>query len=187
MVTLTQLWLPVLLSAVFVFIVSSIVHMATPMHKGDFRKVPGEEKVLAELRNQGIEPGCYMFPFADSMKECGSPEMLEKCKRGPVGFLTITPSGAPGMGKNLVQWFLFCILVGVFVAYVGTIATARGAGFLPVFRLTGTVAIMGYALGSFPDGIWKGTKWSVVGKFVIDGVLYGLTTGATFGWLWPGA
>ncbi len=185
MVSLTQLWLPILLSAVFVFIVSSILHMVIPIHKGDFRRVPGEEKVLAEMRNHGIQPGSYMFPFADSMKECGSPEMLEKCKRGPVGFLTITPSGAPGMGKSLVQWFLYSILVAVLVAYIGTLGAVRGAAFMPVFRLAGTAAILGYALGAFPDSIWKGTKWSITGKFVFDGVLYGLVTGATFGWLWP--
>jgi hypothetical protein len=187
MVSLTQLWLPILLSAVFVFIVSSIVHMVIPMHKGDFRKVPGEEKVLAEMRNHGIQPGTYMFPYAGSMQECGSPEMLEKCRLGPVGFLTITPSGAPGMGKNLVQWFIFCVVISILAAYVGTLGVAPGAAFKPVFQLIATATIMVYALGSVPESIWKGTRWSITAKFMFDGLLYGLTTGATFGWLWPAA
>ena len=41
---LSALWLPILLSAVFVFIVSSIIHMATPLHKGDFNRILETEK-----------------------------------------------------------------------------------------------------------------------------------------------
>lgn len=185
MIPLTDLWLPILLSAVFVFIVSSIIHMATPMHKGDFKKLPGEEKVLEAMRAQAVRPGTYMFPCAESMKDCGSPEMIEKFKRGPVGFVTVTPTGAPGMGKNLVQWFLYSILIGVFVAYVTALGLDRGAVYMSVFRLAGTVAILGYAMGALPDSIWKGQKWSITLKFVFDGVVYGLVTGGTFGWLWP--
>ena len=185
MVSLTQLWLPILLAAVFVFIASSILHMVIPIHKGDFRKMPGEDKVLAEMRTAGLQPGTYMFPGSESMKDCGSPEFIEKCKRGPVGFVTVTPSGAPGMGKNLLQWFLYSILIGVFVAYAVSLGLNRGAAYLSVFRLAGTVAILGYAMGALPDSIWKGQKWSITGKFVFDGVLYGLVTGGTFGWLWP--
>ncbi|HEX7420299.1 MAG TPA: hypothetical protein VF505_10460 [Thermoanaerobaculia bacterium] len=36
MTALTALWLPILLSALFVFIVSSIIHMAPLWHKNDF-------------------------------------------------------------------------------------------------------------------------------------------------------
>lgn len=187
MISLAELWLPILLSAVLVFVVSSIIHMATPMHKGDFRKVPGEDKVMDAIRNQAIAPGTYMFPCAESMKDMGTPEMIEKCKRGPVGFLTVVPSGAPGMGKNLIQWFMYSVLIAVFVAYAGTLVLDRGAAYATVFRFTGTVAILGYALGGIPDSIWKGQRWSITFKFVIDGVLYGLVTAGTFGWLWPAA
>lgn len=185
MVSLTALWLPILLSAVFVFIVSSIIHMALPIHKGDFKKLPGEEKILAEMRAKAVRPGTYMFPCADSMKNCGSPEMVEKYKLGPVGFMTVIPSGAPGMGKNLVQWFVYSIVIGVFVAYLAKLGLKPGDVYMPVFRLTGTAAILGYAIGALPDSIWKGQKWSITLKFVFDGVVYGLVTGGTFGWLWP--
>ena len=93
MVSITELWLALLLSAVFVFIASSIIHMALPIHKGDFKKMPGEDKVLAEIRAQGLSRGTYMFPCPGSMKAMGSPEMIEKFQRGPVGFMTIVPSG----------------------------------------------------------------------------------------------
>ena len=187
MVPMTELWLPILLSAVFVFVASSIIHMATPMHKGDFRKMPGEDRVLAEMRAQGLRPGSYMFPCAGSMKDMGTPEMIEKCKQGPVGMLTVMPSGEPGMGKNLAQWFIFCVVVALFTAHTAALGLDRGAAFALVFKLTLAVALLGYATRPLPDSIWKGQSWGITFKFVIDGIIYALITAATFAWLWPGA
>jgi hypothetical protein len=187
MVSLTELWLPILLSGVFVFIASTLLHMVIPIHKGDFKKLPGEDAVLEAMRSKGIKPGTYMFPCAASMKDMGSPEMIEKCKRGPVGFMTVVPSGAPGMGKNLVQWFVFCLLVALFVAYIAMLGLERGDEYMTVFRLTGTAGILGFAMGAFPESIWKGQSWGITAKFVFDGVVYGLVTAGTFGWLWPAA
>ena len=185
MIPLTELWLPILLSAVFVFIVSSILHMVIPIHKGDYKKMPGEEKILAEMRSQSVRPGSYAFPCCESMKDMGSPEMTAKYKLGPVGSMTVIPNGPCNMGKSLVLWFLYSVLIGVFVAYVAALGLQRGTAYMPVFRLAGTVAILGYAIGALPESIWKGQKWSITLNFVFDGVLYGLVTGGTFGWLWP--
>ncbi len=185
MISLTELWLPILLSAVFVFIASSILHMVIPIHKNDFKKLPGEGKILETMLSQGIQPDTYMFPGADSMKELGTPEMIEKYKRGPVGFLTVVPSGPPGIGKNLVQWFFYTILIGVFVAYGTAVGLDRGANYLTVFRLAGTIAIAVHVIGGMPESIWKGQKWAITLKFSFDGLIYGLLTGGTFGWLWP--
>ena len=74
---LTQLWLPILLSAVFVFIVSSIIHMVLQTHNSDVKKMNNEEAVLEAMRTNGVAPGSYMFPRAGSMKEMGTPEMEE--------------------------------------------------------------------------------------------------------------
>ena len=49
----------------------------------------------------------------------------------------------------------------------------------------GAAAILGYAFSSVDESIWKGLSWNVTAKFVFDGVLYGLATGAAFAWLWP--
>ena len=49
MTGLSVLWLPILVSAVIVFVVSSIIHMASPWHKGDYPKLPNEDKVLEAL------------------------------------------------------------------------------------------------------------------------------------------
>ena len=140
MISLIDLWLPILLSAVFVFIASSILHLMIPIHKGDYQKLPGEDEVLEQMRAQGVQPGSYMFPCAASMKDVGSPEMIEKCQLGPVGFLTVVPSGPPGMGKNLIQWFLYSVLISLVVAYVALLGLFRGATYATVFRVTGTVA-----------------------------------------------
>jgi uncharacterized protein with PQ loop repeat len=185
MVALTELWLPILLSAVFVFMVSSILHMVIPVHKGDFKKMPGEEKVLAEMRSQNLRPGSYAFPCCESMKDMGSPEMIEKCNLGPVGFMTVIPNGPCNMGKSLLLWFLYSILIGLAVAHAAAVGLGRGAGFAAVFHLTATAALLGYSMGVLPESIWKGQKWSITIKFVCDGVLYGLVTGVTFAWLWP--
>jgi hypothetical protein len=185
MIPLTELWLPILLSAVFVFIASTIIHMALPIHKGDFGKLPGEEKILAEMRAQGVRPGSYAFPCCESMKDMGSPEMVEKCNLGPVGNMTVIPNGPCNMGKSLVLWFLYSILISAFVAHLAAQGLSRGGSFKPVFHLTALAATLGYAMGGLPDSIWKGQKWSITFKFVFDGVVYGVVTGATFGWLWP--
>ena len=183
---LADLWLPILLSAVLVFVASSILHMVIPIHKGDFRKVAGEDQVLGAMRDAGVVPGSYMLPCADSMKDMCTPEMVEKFKQGPVGFLTIVPSGAPGMGKSLVQWFLYSLLISVFVGYLAWHAVAPGAAYLDIFRLSGTAAILAYAIAVIPDSIWKGTSWTITAKFIFDGLIYGLVTAGAFAGFWPG-
>jgi hypothetical protein len=184
MTTLAALWLPILLSAVFVFVVSSVIHMALPIHRNDYKKLPDEDKILDALR--GIVPaGQYVFPRCSSMKEMSSPEMVEKLKRGPVGTLIVR--GRISMGASLMQWFVFCIVIGLFVAYLTGLVEPAGAEGMRVFRIAGTVAVLGYAFSGVTDSIWKGVSWSTAGKFVVDGLVYGIVTGATFAWLWPAA
>jgi hypothetical protein len=185
MVPLVDLWLPILLSAVAVFIASSVIHMCLPFHKADCKGLPGEESILEAMRAQGVQPGEYGFPHAKSMKEMCSPEMIEKQKRGPVGLMSVMPSGGFSMGKCLVQWFLFTVLVGAFAAYIASIGLPRGAAAKDVFRLVGSAAILGYALGNIPNSIWRGMSWKTNAKFIVDGIVYGLATGAIFVWLWP--
>ncbi len=182
---LSQLWAPVLVAAAFVFVVSSVIHMAVPWHKGDFTPLDNEAKALDGLRAAGVKPGNYMFPGCTSMKDMGSPEMIEKYKRGPVGSMIVLPNGPPAIGRSLVQWFIHSIVVGVFAAYVTWLGVGPLGDGSTVLRVAGTAAFMAYGLGAVCDSIWKGVKWSTTFKFVVDGLLYGLATGATFAWLWP--
>ena len=184
LVHLHQLWLPMILSAVIVFVASSLVHMVLTYHRSDYHKLPNEDAVAASIRTGNAAPGQYLIPHM-SMAEMGTPEGIEKFKKGPVGFLTLRPAGTPGMGKNLTQWFIYSLFVGLFVAYVAGRTLAPGAGYLPVFRIGGTVAFLAYAGGAPIDSIWRGQPWSVTLKAMVDGLLYACLTAGTFGWLWP--
>ena len=185
MVPLTSLWIPIVVSAVVVFLASSVLHMLFTYHRKEFRRLPDEEKLMDAMRQAGITPGNYNFPWSQSAKEMGSPEMIDKFKAGPVGILTVIPSGPPAMGKYLVQWFLFCLFVGVVVAYLTGRTLTAEANYLAVFRVAGTVAFLSHASAHIPSGIWKGQGWSLTIKEVFDGLIYGLLTAGVFGWLWP--
>ena len=183
---LIDLWLPILLSAAAVFIVSSFLHMVIPIHKNDYATLPGEANVLEAMRAQGVKPGQYAFPRPSSMKEMGSPEMIAKYNEGPVGFMHVMPSSPPAMGKLLTQWFLFSILISIFAAYIAGLTLSRGSDYMVVFRITSTVAALGYGFAQISESIWKGQKMSTTLKFIFDGIIYGLVTGGVFGWMWPG-
>ena len=184
MVVLSALWLPILLSAVIVFVASSIMHMVLPYHKSDYRHLPDEDKVLGALRSSSLKPGLYVFPFC-THQNMKSPEIVEKQKQGPVGFVTVMPSGPPAMPKFLGLWFGYCVIVSFFVAYLSAHTVAAGTPYLAVFRVVGTAAFLAYGLGVISNGIWKGQPWSNVIKEMVDGLIYGLLTAGTFGWLWP--
>jgi hypothetical protein len=185
MVPLTALWLPILLAAVIVFVASAIMHMLLPYHKSDYQKLPEEDKLLATLRAANLKRGLYVFPFCTEQKELKSPAMIEKYKQGPVGMMTIFPSGPPAMPKLLAMWFVYCLVIGLFVACLTGNTVAPGALYLAVFRVAGTAAFLAYGVGQLVNSIWAGQPWSVTIKHVIDGLIYGLLTAGTFGWLWP--
>lgn len=185
MTGLTSLWMPILLSAVLVFVVSSIIHMLTPFHKGDYGKVPEEDKVMEALRPFNLSPGDYMMPRPSSMKDMSSPEFLAKRKKGPVVMFTVFPGGEVGMGKQLAGWFLYSIVVGIFAAYLASRTVPVGAHYLHVFRIVGTTAFMGYALALWQSSIWYKRNLGTTIRLTIDGLVYACLTAGTFGWLWP--
>lgn len=185
MVSVLSLLVPIAVSAVLVFIASSIIHMATPFHKNDLKRFPNEDEVMGALRGLGLRPGDYGLPKADSMKEMGSPEFAAKMKAGPVAFMTIRPAGEINMTANLAQWFIYSIVVSIFAGYVAGISLAPGADYLKVFQITGTVAFTGYALALPQNSIWWSRNWGWTLRSMIDGLIYGLLTAGVFGWLWP--
>jgi hypothetical protein len=185
MISIPDLWMPIVVSAVFIFILSAILHMVFKYHHADFRPLPDEASVLDKLRSAGVTPGLYHFPYCANHKDMGTEEMKAKMEKGPVGLMTVFPSGPPAMGKYLGLWFAYTVLVGVFVAYIAGRTLERGEDYLAVFRFAGTVAFMSYGVASVVNSIWKGQPWSATLKEVFDGLLYSLVTGGTFGWLWP--
>lgn len=184
MITLTQLWLPILLSAIGVFIASSIVHMALKFwHMPDYHGFSNEDEVRAAIRKSNPSPGMYMLPYC-KMEDMKKPEVQEKFTQGPVAFMILRASGKLNMGASLVQWFIFCLVVSIFCAYIASSTLAGGTAGLQVFRVIATIGFMAYAFAVLPFGIWYGQPWKAVTKDVIDGLIYGLITGAIFAALW---
>jgi hypothetical protein len=184
MVPLAALWLPILLSAVIVFVASSIMHMALKYHQSSYKQLPEEGKILDVLREAKLAPALYTFPYT-THKDMKTPEVQERFKRGPVGMLTMYPSGPVNISKFMGMWFVFCLVVGVLVAYLAAHTVGVCAPYRHVFRVVGMAAFLGYGVGPLVNSIWKGQPWSMTMKEVVDGVVYGLLTAGTFGWLWP--
>lgn len=184
MVALSALWLPILLAAVLVFIASSIIHMALPYHKTNYRQLPDEDKVRAAIRSAGATPGLYNLPFC-TQKTMNSAETKAKFEEGPVGHIILLPNGPVSMGKYLGLWFAYCLVVGFFVAYLAAHTVVHGAPYRHVFRVVGSAAFLAYGIGTLANGIWKGFPWKMVLFETFDGLIYALLTAGTFGWLWP--
>lgn len=185
MIELTQIWLPILLSAAFVFVASSIVHMVLQWHKSDYHGFANEADVRAALGKSMSAPGIYLVPYCSDMKQMSSPEMLAKFREGPIAKVILRAGMTPGMGKQLGQWFVFCLVVSLFCAGIGSHGLPAGAQSKSVFSMIGLAALMGYGFYTIPHGIWWGQPWRAVLKDLADGVIYALVTAATFAWLWP--
>lgn len=185
MTELGALWLPILLSSVIVFLVSSLIHMAPLWHKNDYPKLPNEDQVRDALRPFAIAPGDYLVPRATGTAEMRSPEFAEKMRRGPNMILTVLPNSPWSMGRNLGLWFAYVVVVGIFAAYVSGRALAPGSVYLQVFRFAGVAAFLGYVGALWQMSIWFRRSWSMTLKATVDGLIYALLTAGTFGWLWP--
>ena len=185
MVTIGALWLPILLSAIAVWVVSAIIWMAMPHHKSDFGKLPDEDAALQALTPQRLAPGQYSIPYTTSPKDFQNPETIRKFEDGPVGFLTVVPSGVPTMGSKIGLSFVFYLLISTVVAYLASRTLDAGEDYLAVFRVTGTVAWLAYGTATVPDAIWFGRPWSAIVKGLVDALVFALLTAGFFGWLWP--
>jgi hypothetical protein len=185
MVPVMSLWIPILLSAVFVFVASSIIHMVLPVHRNDFRKAAKEDELMEALRRLALSPGDYLVPHPGSPAGMKSPEFVEKMRKGPSAVLTVYPPGPPSMGTSLLLWFIYCVVVSVIAAYVAGRAVGPGADYLAVFRFAGTTAFVGYSLALPQNSIWYKRNWGATIRSMTDGLVYGLLTAGSFGWLWP--
>ncbi len=185
MVSLSALLPAILVASVIVFVASSIIHMAPLWHGNDFPKLPREEELQQALRPFAIPPGDYFLPRPGGREEMRSPEFKEKLAKGPVAVITVMPNGMIHMTRNLVQWFVFLLVVSFFVAYITSHALERGAPYLKVFQIAGATAFIGYSLALCELSIWYRRSWSLTLKAAFDGLIYGALTAGAFGWLWP--
>jgi hypothetical protein len=187
MVSLIQLWLPIVLSAVFVFVASSLVHMVLRWHNSDYGKLPNEDEVRAAIRKGAPAPAQYVIPHCTDMKQLQSPEMQQKFVDGPNGFLRIYASGKPTMGPMLGKWFALNLAVAFLIAYIAANTLVTGAAAGHVLRVTASIGFLAYAVGSVSEGIWFYKPWRAVAKDLVDALIYGFAGGAAFAWLWPAA
>lgn len=184
---LAELWLPILLSSVAVFVASFLAWTVSPHHKPDFKKIPNEQGFLEALRTNNTPPGQYVFPYCHGL-DMKDPEVKKRYMESPKGLLNVWP-GLPNMGRNMVLSFIFYLVVGVFVAYIGNLALGDDPApvYLRVFQVTGAAAVMAYCMALIPTAIWFNKPLRSTVMDVIDGVVYALLTAGFFGWLWPRA
>lgn len=183
MVSLTSLWLPIVLSAVLVFIASSVIHMALGYHKKDYDRSPKEDGLLDAL--QGVGPGEYFLPHMTGMESAKAPVVQAKLTRGPRALVRVMSGDMSSAFRNsLINWFIYSLVVALFAAYLTSRALNAGTEYLEVFRFAATTAFLGYGLALAQESIWFGRRWSNTLRALFDALIYGLLTGGVFGWWW---
>ena len=181
---IASIWLPTLVAAVAVFIVSSIVHMVIRWHQNDEARIPNEDAVAEALR--GLPPGEYRFPWASNMEAMKSPAFIEKAQRGPMGRVGIFGGDwKTGFQKALVQWFVYSLVVSFVAGHVAYGALGRQTDGHDIFHAVALTAFAAYGLGVVQQSIWGPRKWGATLRSLLDGVLYAVTTAGVFVWLWP--
>ena len=181
---ISTLWMPILATAVLVFIASSLIHMVFKWHMADYNALSNEEEVRAVIRAGSPKPNLYVIPYCADMKAMASEEMKKKFIEGPCALLTIRPSGAPTMGKALGSWFVLNLVIAAIAACLAMSAYpgkehANAAG-----QLAGIVTFLTYFGGSVQMGIWMGKPWASVARDALDCIIFAVITGLVFMWLW---
>ena len=182
---ITQLWLPILLSAAAVFVAGSVLNMVLPHHRKDYMRLPDEDAMRAAIQAQKLARAQYAIPYAHSKEDWNSPEVRQKFQTGPVGLLVIGRNTA-GMSRQLIAQGVYVLCVSLMVAYVASAAlfTVDAPTYLKVFQVTGATATLAYSAALFTSSIWFHVPWGNTVRHALDGLVYGLLTAGFFGWLW---
>ncbi len=185
MTTLATFWLPIAMSGVLAFLASTILHMVFKHHASDYKGLPDEEAARAVLGRQSLMPGTYVIPHCGSMKEMNEPAAQAKYAEGPVAWITVLPKGTPGMGKALVGWLIYLLLIAFLAAYVVGHLLPRTASGHEVFRFTYVVTLLPHLGQALHEWIWGGKTGSVTWKNLFDGVVYASVMAGCFAGFWP--
>ncbi|MGJ8636431.1 MAG: hypothetical protein ACSHX5_06270 [Phycisphaerales bacterium] len=178
--------MPILVSGVLVFVASSIIWMALPIHKPDIKFIPNEEAFDAAIKPLDLKPGFYMYPNCATSKEMQSDAFKSRWKAGPWGTINVM-SSAPNFPMNLLKCFISYIVIAAMCGYLAGIGLAPGAEYMDVFRVVGTAGILGFCMGSFAGDFFLGKPNRFIITSFIDGVVFALITAGVFAWLWPDA
>jgi hypothetical protein len=185
MVAWSALFLPAVVSAVLVFLASSLIHMVLRWHRSHYLAFPNEDEVRAAIRRSSPRPGTYSLPFCKDSKEMASEAMKKKLAEGPNVYMYLRANGAAGLGAFLGKWFLYTLMVSLLAGYLARAAVAPGAEYLQVFQVVGAAAWLAYAWAIPSDSIWAGKPWSSTFVYMLDGLIYAALTAGAFAWLWP--
>ena len=181
---LSDLWLPILLSAAAVWIVSAIVWMALPHHKNDFIGLPDEDAFMDLVHKSGIPPGNYVFPDFRKREAMKSEKVCKALEEGPIGHLSVWQPPLT-MGGKMIATFVVYLVANTFIAYLASIALHTTADFAKVFQVVGTAGVLTYAFSFIPNAIWFGSYRRTIVAGIVDGIVYGVITGLIFAWRWP--
>jgi len=185
MAFLTDLWLPIILTAVALFLCSFLAWAVLPHHKGDQSAPPDEEAMIKAVRGLGLKPGRYIFPFCQDGKQMKDPEFIRKMEEGPMGMINVWPK--MNMGKNMAFTFLTFLAATVLIPYLARAVLPNGAEFGRVYQVVGTAGVLTWCFSFIPNMIWFNGGARAIVMCVIDGLVYGLVTGAIFAFCWPAA
>ena len=180
---LIPLWLPILLSAAVVWVISVIVWTALPHHKQDFIRLPDEDAFIEFIRKSGIKPGNYVFPDFRGREAMKSEKTQKALEEGPVGHLSVWQTPVT-MGGKMVATFVVYLVVSTLIAYLTRVALPGAAPFAKVFQVAATGGILAYSFAFIPNALWFGAYKRTIVASIIDGIIYGLVTGAIFAWRW---
>ena len=138
---LMSLALPIVLSAVVLFVASFLSWMVVRLHRQDWVKLPDEDAFIGAVRNLGIPRGSYSFPNAADSAEMQSEAFRQKWQAGPAGVMTVFPQIR--MGRNLGLTFVYFLGVSFTIAYLAWCCARRQA--------LGTEALL----------VWDDAPWHV--------------------------
>lgn len=193
---LTHLWLPILVSTAAVWIASSLAWMVIGHHKNDWKSLPDENAFIDAVERLSIPPGTYGFPEfrrCDGLSKEQKMALWENMQKRPMGLLRVW--GPINMGKCMILTLMVFLIASTLIAYlawnalphagaVGALSAAR-PGFARIMQVVGTAGVLTYCFASLPNDIWFQRSKREVLTSVVDGIAFGLITGAVFAWLWP--
>jgi mannitol-specific phosphotransferase system IIBC component len=174
------LWLPILVSAVVLFIASSIAWTVLTHHFHDHNKLPNEEEFMAQVRSMELPNATYIFPLYLSHKDAQNPDNVKRYNDGPRGVIMLWD--VPNIGRNLGLTFLYFFIIATVTAYIGWASMGPGVGFLKAFQVIGAIGVLVFASSGQLNAIWFPRR--TLNDF-LDGVVFGVLMGLVFGLLWP--
>jgi hypothetical protein len=184
-VSVTELWLAILLAGLLCWVASALIHMLFKYHNADYKALSNEGTVSAALAHKSHVPALYTLPYCSDMKAMGEEPMQKKFKNGPVAMITIMPKGMPPMGKLLTQQIFFFIFGSFLIGYLASISIAVNTDFMVVFRQVFIASFLTYGWAQIPCSIWMGQPWSNCVRYLLDALIYAVVTATTLAFLWP--